>query len=276
METGTWGRCRAALRPGHAPPAIAALVSWGMAALPGGLLAGVRPAVSVAVSIVAPIAASVVASVAASVAVLASVVAGVLAGGAARADQPGVFDYYVVALSWSPTWCALEGDARGADQCDARHDHGFTLHGLWPQYESGWPDYCRSSERAPSRGMTGAMADIMGSGGLAWHQWKKHGSCTGLSARDYFRLSRLAYDGINRPPVLRKVTRPLRLPAHVIEEAFLKANPGMTRRGITVTCKSRRIAEVRICLDRQLRPRDCAPDAARDCRLEDALFAPIR
>lgn len=199
-----------------------------------------------------------------------------LIAGAARAERAGNFDYYVMALSWSPTWCALEGDRRRSDQCHARHDHGFILHGLWPQRERGWPEYCQTAERPPSRRMTGEMADIMGSGGLAWHQWKKHGSCSGLSARDYYRLSRVAYERIKRPELLRKLTREVRIPAHVIEEAFLEANPGLKRSQITVTCKARRIAEVRICLTRDLVPRDCGPDVARDCRLEDALFAPIR
>jgi len=33
---------------------------------------------------------------------------------ALRADgeKAGVFDYYVLSLSWSPTWCAIEGDQR--------------------------------------------------------------------------------------------------------------------------------------------------------------------
>lgn len=196
--------------------------------------------------------------------------------GAARAERAGDFDYYVLALSWSPTWCALEGDRRRADQCDARHDHGFILHGLWPQRERGWPSYCQTAERPPSRRMTGEMSDIMGSGGLAWHQWKKHGSCTGMSARDYYRLSRVAYGQINRPELLRQLTREVKVPAHVIEEAFLEANPGLTRQQVTVTCKARRIAEVRICLTRDLEPRDCGVDVARDCRLDNALFAPIR
>lgn len=197
-------------------------------------------------------------------------------GSGARADRPGAFDYYVLALSWSPNWCVLEGDARGADQCDARHDFGFTLHGLWPQNERGWPDFCQTAERPPSRRMTAAMADIMGSGGLAWHQWKKHGSCTGLSAQDYFRLSRLAYERVNRPEILRRIPRELRVPARVVEDAFLEANPGLSRDQITVTCKSGRIAEVRLCLTRDLEPRRCGADVVRDCRLEDALIAPVR
>lgn len=199
-----------------------------------------------------------------------------LLAGTARADRAGQFDYYVLALSWSPTWCALEGDARRADQCDARHDFGWTLHGLWPQHERGWPDYCQSPERPPSRAMTAEMADIMGSSGLAWHQWKKHGSCSGLAASDYFRLSRLAYDRVNRPALLRKLDRDIRVPAHVIEEAFLEANPGMVRSEITITCKAGRIAEARVCLTRDLELRRCGQDVIRDCSLDDALFSPIR
>src|SRR6056297_3112142 len=160
-----------------------------------------------------------------------------LAVSASAEGRPGVFDYYVLSLSWSPNWCALEGDARRSDQCEARHDHGWALHGLWPQYHRGWPSFCRTAERAPSRGMTGAMADIMGSGGLAWHQWKKHGTCSGLSASAYFALSREAYGSVTRPAVFRKLDRPVKLPARVIEEAFLKANPAMTADGVTVTCR---------------------------------------
>ena len=45
----------------------------------------------------------------------------------ADGERAGDFDYYVLSLGWSPTWCALTGDARGDDQCDPRHDYGFTL-----------------------------------------------------------------------------------------------------------------------------------------------------
>ncbi|RLJ51734.1 ribonuclease T2 [Litoreibacter meonggei] len=194
----------------------------------------------------------------------------------AEGERAGKFDYFVLSLSWSPNWCALEGDARGADQCDNRHDYGWTLHGLWPQNERGWPSYCRTAERDPSRGQTKAMTDIMGSGGLAWHQWKKHGRCTGLSASDYFELSRKAYSGIVRPPVFRKLTKPVTLPAKVVEEAFLEANPTLSPEMITITCKKDRIQEVRICLTKSLSPRQCGKDSLRDCTLRNAAFAPIR
>lgn len=196
---------------------------------------------------------------------------------ATAADRKaGDFDYFVLALSWNATWCALDGDQRGAPQCDAGRKLGFVLHGLWPQYERGWPSYCKTVHRDPSRAQTAAMADIMGSGGSAWHQWKKHGRCSGLEAREFFDLSRQAYSTINRPEILRQVDKPLRIDPRVIEDAFIQKNPGLGRRSITVTCKDGYIQEARICLTRDLKLRDCAPDTAKDCSQSGPRFLPMR
>ena len=194
----------------------------------------------------------------------------------AEGEKAGEFDYYVMALSWSPTRCALDGDARGSDQCDVRHDHGWTLHGLWPQFHRGWPSYCRTPYRAPSRGQTAAMADIMGSGGLAWHQWRKHGVCSGVDATDYFALSRKAYESVTRPQVFRRLEHAVKLPAAVVEEAFLEANPKLQPDMITITCRENRIQEARICLSKALAPVPCGRDVIRDCRMSDALLDPVR
>jgi len=145
-----------------------------------------------------------------------------IATAAQAEDVAGEFDYYVLSLSWSPTWCSIEGDARNSPQCDESENFGWILHGLWPQYEDGWPANCRTSFRAPSRRQTSDMADIMGTSGLAWHQWNKHGVCSGLNSRDYYALSRLAYEKVTRPPVFRQLDRSVTLPATVIEDAFLR------------------------------------------------------
>ncbi len=193
----------------------------------------------------------------------------------AEGEAAGGFDYYVLSLSWSPSFCALGGSARGNPQCDPGRGLGWVLHGLWPQYEAGWPSFCPTDARNPSRAETAAMADIMGSPGAAWHQWKKHGRCSGLSAQDYFALARLAYSRVTRPDVLRRLDRAVTLPASVIEAAFLSDNPALAAETITVTCKAGRIQEARICLTRSLAPRPCAADIARDCALADALLDPI-
>ncbi|WP_411352163.1 ribonuclease T2 family protein [Leisingera aquaemixtae] len=207
---------------------------------------------------------------------LAAVLTGFAALAAAEGEPAGEFDYYVLALSWSPNWCTQEGDAKGADQCDARHDHGWTLHGLWPQYHRGWPSYCRTAVAPPSRDMSREMADIMGSAGLAWHQWKKHGTCSGLSARDYYGAMRAAYAAVTRPAVFRKLDKPVSLPASVVEDAFLKENPSLSRDSLTITCRDGAIQEARICLSKTLAPVPCGRDAIKDCTLKNARFAPVR
>src|SRR5580693_10574306 len=74
---------------------------------------------------------------------------GVAAGGASAQDRrqntPGEFDFYVLSLSWSPSFCE-EASERGSEQrsqaqCGGR-PFSFVVHGLWPQYEHGFPEYC--------------------------------------------------------------------------------------------------------------------------------------
>ena len=194
----------------------------------------------------------------------------------AQSHKAGEFDYFVLSLSWSPNWCALEGDARNSEQCDARHDHGWIMHGLWPQFERGYPEFCQTAKQPPSRGMTTAMSDIMGTPGLAWYQWRKHGSCTNYTAAAYYTAARDAYDGINRPAVLRKITETYRIAPSVIEDAFLQSNPEMRADQITITCRNDHIQEARVCLTKELELRACGPDVRRDCTAKNALFTPIR
>ena len=92
------------------------------------------------------------------------------------------------------------------------------------------------------------MADIMGTGGLAWYQWKKHGVCSGLSSAEYYELSRETNASVQRPEVFRKLTKDIKLPASVVEDAWLKANPQLEADGITITCRQGHIQELRCVL----------------------------
>lgn len=194
----------------------------------------------------------------------------------AQPGTAGEFDYYVLALSWSPNWCALTGDERGDPQCDAGRGLTFTVHGLWPQNNVGYPSDCFTTARDPSRSDTAAMADIMGGAGLAFYQWKKHGRCTGLSAGDYYATLRRAHETVTIPPLFSGVTSDLQLPALVVQDAFLESNPTLTADQVTVTCKSGAIQEVRICLTRDLQPRTCGRDVIKDCTLTDAGLDAVR
>ncbi|WP_371832190.1 ribonuclease T2 family protein [Paracoccus benzoatiresistens] len=187
----------------------------------------------------------------------------------------GDFDYYVLSLSWQPAWCRTTGDGRDAPECDGGGGRDFVVHGLWPQHERGWPDHCDTDERDPSRRQTQAMADLMAPG-LALYQWRKHGRCSGLSAAGYYAATRKAAERIAIPAAFDDLDRDLALVPAVVEEAFIEANPDLAPDGVTVTCKAEALAEVRICLTRDLEPRACAPDARRDCARPQVLMERTR
>lgn len=181
-------------------------------------------------------------------------------------------DYYLLAVSWVPSWCATEGDARNAPQCDT--NAGWQVHGLWPQYANGgWPAYCETDARDPSRAQTRAMRDIMGDGGLAWHQWKKHGRCSGLGARAYFAKTRRAFAGLKWPDALQDIARTTRTTPDAVEAVFRSVNPAFMQDGMITTCRDGNLQELRLCLTRDLHPRRCGADVlAQTCRARQVIL----
>ncbi len=197
---------------------------------------------------------------------------------AAAQDRAGEFDHYLLALSWIPAWCAVDGDQRRDPRCGTGSAIGWALHGLWPQNRAGdWPEYCRTSERDPSRIETAAQAAIFGTSGAAWHQWNKHGRCSGLSAQAYYDLAARALAGVTLPEVFEAVSRPLNVRPSVVESAFIEANPGLTQDMMVTSCARGDLVELRLCLTRDLEPMPCDPALIRrECRLEAARLLPLR
>lgn len=187
------------------------------------------------------------------------------------------FDFYVLSLSWSPTFCESEAAGRNREQCGSDKSFGWVVHGLWPQNESGWPENCPTPEgsRVPDR-VGREIIDIMPSMGLIGHQWRKHGSCSGLKMSDYFKLVRQAHDTIRIPDELAEVETQSRTSPDAVEAAFIRSNPGLTRSAVAVTCDRDRVDEVRICLDRSLGFRSCSEVDSRACRRSDITIPPTR
>jgi len=197
-----------------------------------------------------------------------------------RQNEPGQFDFYVLSLSWSPSFCDAATE-RSADraarepQCGER-PYSFVVHGLWPQYDRGFPEYCQNPAPRLDRNIVSSMLDMMPSPRLIFHEWDRHGVCAGLPPRAYFETVRKARAAVKIPPAFIDLKEPKTVTPNEVQDAFIAANPGLPGEGIAIGCDSRRLNEVRICLSKDLKFRDCADVARRTCKREQLAMPPVR
>ncbi len=229
-----------------------------------------------------------------------------------RGAMPGDFDYYILALSWSPAYCDGRGEAQerdrggydrrdsdrggsydrpddrgydrrrggdGEEQCSGVRPYAFVLHGLWPQYErKGWPEMCETKERAwvPEE-LIDRMMDIMPSRRLVIQEYKKHGVCSGLEPRRYFEAARQAYGSIRIPEEYQDLSKSLAVSPEQIRRAFLDANPQLSADMIAVVCSRNLLRELRVCFTKDLSPRSCSRgEQNRQCSSGSVIMPPVR
>ncbi len=194
-----------------------------------------------------------------------------------KAGAPGRFDFYVLALSWSPSFCAKQAPARRArePQCSGR-PFAFVVHGLWPQFERGYPSYCQVPTPRLGRALVDKALDLMPSRGLIYHEWNRHGTCTGLSPQAYFAAVRKARAKVTIPPAYRDLGQPISVKTAAVADAFIKANPGLTRDDMAVFCDRKRLTEVRLCLSRDFAFRACPQVVRRACRRDRVSMPAVR
>lgn len=182
-----------------------------------------------------------------------------------RGARAGDFDFWVLALSWSPAWCGERRDRSDEPQC--RQERRFVVHGLWPQYTRGFPAFCQTGPAPVSRLAMQPALGLLPSEGLARYQWRKHGTCSGLGPTAYFSAVQRAaatvalpkgFGGSDMPPTRTDVGD--------LVARFTAANPGLRRDMMSVVCRQGELTEVRICLSRNLQFQTCPQLAAQSCR----------
>jgi ribonuclease T2 len=179
---------------------------------------------------------------------------------------PGSFDFYVLALSWSSGFCKTPAAARARHQCDPGANLGFVVHGLWPQYEHGYPSDCGLGAMPPSRIALQAAAGLYPDEGLARYEWRKHGACSGKSPVDYFNDVRRARGAIVIPPPFQDARTDQTWKPLDIQRAFIAANRRLRPGMVGIACARGVLQEVRICFSKDLRDfRDCPEVSRRGC-----------
>ena len=194
---------------------------------------------------------------------------------AGAAGTPGVFDYYVLSLSWSPEYCAGGGERNDPAQCGGPRRYGFVLHGLWPQYAGGgWPASCAPVGPVPPA-ITARMLPIMPSPALIEHEWAKHGSCSGLDADRYFAAAARGYQSVAVPEPYKKPAGYLSTSLTQLTADFTAANPGLEAGSLSALCRKQYLVELRVCLGKDLKPARCGPDLRNRCG-ETVVLRPVR
>jgi ribonuclease T2 len=186
------------------------------------------------------------------------------------------FDYYVMTLSWVPGFCDLGGQETSAPECAAGSGDGFVVHGLWPDndYRPN-PEGCPGEDASPAE-----LAEAHGlypSDRLAAYEYRKHGTCTGLSAHDYFATVRNVRQRLNIPPMLQTPRQPSSLSPSDLEQAFMAANANLRADNMAITCSNGELVDVRFCLSKDLTAYAiCRKVARHSCQRGSIVVAPVR
>lgn len=187
------------------------------------------------------------------------------------------FDFYVLALSWSPSYCESKGAGADREQCGSGKALGFTVHGLWPQYERGFPTDCAVGDAGGvDRDTLREIDPILPSDGLARHEWRKHGTCSGLTQKAYFGALQRAFKQVRIPDAYRRVEARRSVAPRRVEADFVTANSGMQAGGIAAICDEGNLSEVRICMAKDLSFRPCAQVDKSACRAANVDLPPMK
>jgi ribonuclease T2 len=207
---------------------------------------------------------------------LMSLTLGLLEGRDKRPNgKPGKFDYYVLTLSWSPQHCAFKGSAADPTQCAEGRRFGFVVHGLWPQYERGYPRDC-AAPGVVSDPITQRMLPIMPSAQLIRHEWSAHGTCSGLSPSKYFNLTEQAFASIKIPDMYRQPLQNVTTSPQRLRASFVEANRHLEESSVRLACSGRFLNELRICLTKDLKARACGVDLRDSCSAPELIMQPVR
>ncbi len=192
-----------------------------------------------------------------------------------RPSSGGDFDFYVLALSWSPGFCATTGAEKASEQCQKGMGLGFVVHGLWPQFERGFPSDCDASGRPVSSVALESARGLFPSDGLARYEWRKHGSCTGRSPQEYFADVRAARELVRIPSEFERLRREEEVAPAEVLRAFGRANPRLRAGMAAVGCAKGYLQELRVCLTKDLREFRPCPEVTRNsCRAQTIKVTP--
>ena len=204
-----------------------------------------------------------------------------LASHGAAGAQGEEIDHYVLALSWSPTFCASPEAEDESLQCGRNRRFAFVVHGLWPQgSRSRPPQYCPTREDWVPQEQIEEMLPIMPSKRLIIHEWRKHGACSRLGMNDYFDVTQALFRKVRIPARYLTPLQPVTIAPEALISDFVKTNRGLSPDMMALVCKPRsggaRLEELRVCFSPDGRFTQCRHRRRSDCRSHEVVLPPVK
>jgi ribonuclease T2 len=186
------------------------------------------------------------------------------------------FSYYMLVLSYAPDFCAEPGGDKDPRECGAGRHIGFVVHGLWPQSDTRrGPENCGSASPV-SQDIINSTLSYIPTKSLIQHEWKAHGTCSGLDAESYFALVRKARDSVTIPDELNRPSQQVQFSQIDIQSMMARSNTSFTQEAFRISCyRDNNLQEVRVCLNKDLSPRACAASAGH-CGANTVTVQPVR
>lgn len=185
----------------------------------------------------------------------------------------GQFDYYLLSMSWSPTYCLTHPENRA--ECGGR-GYGLILHGLWPQFDNGgYPEACATDARLDAEALR-IGATLYPSESLLRHEWERHGSCSGLSPVDYLHAADHAAAVLKVPPRLEAPHHDLVMTTGQLLGLLHESNPSLPDGAVRIACTRDRLSEIRLCLTRDLQYRECGRGVGGHCPADHLTITATR
>jgi len=185
----------------------------------------------------------------------------------------GQFDYYLLSLSWAPNYCASHPSDHSSE-CRIGSHNAFVLHGLWPQASGGPPPLSCSNGAPVASATVDHMLNLMPSRSLIQHEWQKHGTCTGLSAQDYFAQAEQAYTHVQVPQQYRTLNQQQHLNVPDLEKTFAETNHAPVE-AFRISCYGGDLVSLEVCVDKNLQYRSCT-HSVRECPVSQVDMKPPR
>ena len=185
---------------------------------------------------------------------------------AAQPRNPGAFDYYLLSLSVAPSFCTFEPEKSECRSITPAQYQAtpLTIHGLWPNLahtgSRRQPQYCDPSAFSVSPEVRSQLARLMPAGpGLANYEWRKHGTCSGLTADQYFGTEAHLAQQANTTIGAAMLAQGDTIRIADLLQAIAARDPALAT-AVIVDCRTPRgggpalVAEIRVTLSKDFQP----------------------